>query len=189
MARYILTFASLNGFLVVALGAFGAHALETIVDAKAMGVFETGVQYHLFHTLALLGNGLLAGQYSAQKLFWIPASLFAAGIVLFAGSLYLLSVTGLSWLGAITPIGGLGFLGGGQAFLALFVVRHAAGGVATMTIEITVNGKTKTLLAELSLSDLLQDLGMTKGRIAGAKRSYRPAQSVQLPENQQSGQY
>ena len=112
MARYILTFASLNGFLVVALGAFGAHALETIADGKAMGVFETGVQYHLFHTLALFGNGLLAGQYPAQKLFWIPASLFAAGIVLFAGSLYLLGATGLSWLGAITPIGGLGFLGG-----------------------------------------------------------------------------
>lgn len=112
MARYILSFACFNGFLVVALGAFGAHALEAIVDDKAMGVYETGVQYHLFHTLALLGNGLLADQYSAQKLFWIPASLFAAGIVLFAGSLYLLSVTGLSWLGTITPIGGLGFLGG-----------------------------------------------------------------------------
>jgi len=72
MARYILSFACFNGFLVVALGAFGAHALEAIVDDKAMGVYETGVQYHLFHTLALLGNGLLAGQYSAQKLFWIP---------------------------------------------------------------------------------------------------------------------
>ena len=112
MARYILTFASLNGFLVVALGAFGAHALETIADDKAIGVFETGVQYHLFHTLALFGNGLLAGQNPAQKLFWVPASLFTAGILLFAGSLYLLGVTGLNWLGVITPIGGLGFLGG-----------------------------------------------------------------------------
>ena len=53
MARYILTFASLNGFFVVVLGAFGAHALETILDAAAVGVFETGLHYHMFHTLAV----------------------------------------------------------------------------------------------------------------------------------------
>ena len=123
MARYILTFASLNGFLVVALGAFGAHALETIVDAKAMGVFETGVQYHLFHTLALFGNGLLAGQYPAQKLFWIPASLFATGIVLFAGSLYLLGMTGLSWLGPSRRLEVWVFSAVGQA-LPGFVCRQ-----------------------------------------------------------------
>tara|TARA_B100000900_G_scaffold308833_1_gene267539 strand:+ start:240 stop:617 length:378 start_codon:yes stop_codon:yes gene_type:complete len=112
MAKYILTLASINGLLAVALGAFGAHALEAIVDERAMGVYETGMQYHLFHTLALLGNGLLAGLYPDKRLLWVPASLFTAGIVLFAGSLYLLSMTGLTWLGAITPIGGLSFLGG-----------------------------------------------------------------------------
>ena len=112
MPRYILTLASFNGFLVVALGAFGAHALEAIVDEKAIDVYKTGVQYHLFHTLALLGNGLLASQQPTQKLFCIPAGLFAAGIILFAGSLYLFSVTGLTWLGFITPIGGLAFLSG-----------------------------------------------------------------------------
>ena len=112
MAKYILTIASISGLLAVVLGAFGAHALEAIADERAMDVYETGVQYHFFHTLALLGNGLLAGQYPAKPLFWIPASLFTAGIVLFAGSLYLLGMTGLTWLGIITPIGGLSFLGG-----------------------------------------------------------------------------
>ena len=128
MARYILTLASFNGFLVVALGAFGVHALEAMVDEKAMGFYETGVQYHLFHTLALLGTGLLAGQYPTQKLFWIPASLFAAGIVLFAGSLYLVSMTDLSWLGAITPIGGLGFLGGWVSLASLTFSSDAGQG-------------------------------------------------------------
>ena len=79
-----------------------------------MGVFET-VQYHLFPLWRVWQQP--AGDNIRAEAFWIPASLFATGIVLFAGSLYLLGMTGLSWLGAITPIGGLGFLGGGQASL------------------------------------------------------------------------
>jgi uncharacterized membrane protein YgdD (TMEM256/DUF423 family) len=112
VTQLTLSAAALSGFLSVALGAFGAHALRGRLDDYALGVFETAVQYQFYHSLALLGVGILMLQLPASALLKSSAWLFAAGILVFSGSLYLLAFTGLRWLGAITPIGGLAFLGG-----------------------------------------------------------------------------
>ena len=107
--------------LGVLLGAFGAHGLRGRVTPEMLAVFETGVRYHLVHGLALLA---VAGATTRWPNTWISASgwLFVAGIVVFSGSLYLLSITGVRWLGAITPIGGLCFVAG-WLILALSAMR------------------------------------------------------------------
>ena len=102
---------SLSALVGVAAGAFGAHALQAAVDPGLMEVYETGVRYQLVHALALLAIGLAGGRWPAGR--WsIPTWLFAAGTVLFSGSLYLLAITGVRWLGAVTPLGGVCFLAG-----------------------------------------------------------------------------
>jgi uncharacterized membrane protein YgdD (TMEM256/DUF423 family) len=112
VARYFITLAAGSGLLAVALGAFGAHALRSRLDDYARGIFETAVQYHFYHSLALLGVGLLALQYPGSGLLRSSGIAFFAGILVFSGSLYLLSLTGRGWLGAVTPIGGISFLVG-----------------------------------------------------------------------------
>ena len=112
MAKHILILARINGCLVVAIGAFGAHGLKSLLGSAALATYETGLDYHMFHTLVLFGCGLLAVNHPDNVQLKFAARLFLLGIIFFAGSLYLLSVTGSSWLGAITPIGGFGFLGG-----------------------------------------------------------------------------
>ncbi len=102
---------SLFGFLSVALGAFAAHALKEKLDAYSLGVFQTAVQYQFFHSLALLLVGIL-GLVQGPEAFKNTGYLFCFGIFVFSGSLYLLAFTGIRWLGAITPIGGVGFLAG-----------------------------------------------------------------------------
>ncbi|MEA3187244.1 MAG: hypothetical protein QOD99_1074 [Chthoniobacter sp.] len=95
------------GFLAVAFGAFGAHALKGSLGASGMtGVWEKAVLYHLVHAVVLL---LLATRDPVPVLAWI---LLCAGVLVFSGSLYLLAFTGLRWLGAVTPLGGLCLLGG-----------------------------------------------------------------------------
>ena len=96
----------------VILGAFGAHALKSRLDEYALGVFETAVQYHFYHSLTLLAVGIIALQQPQTMLLKSSGWLFLLGIVVFSGSLYLLSVTGVRWLGAITPLGGLAFIAG-----------------------------------------------------------------------------
>ncbi|NIM61074.1 MAG: DUF423 domain-containing protein [Acidobacteria bacterium] len=95
----------------VALGAFGAHGLKTRVSPEMLAVFETAVRYHLIHALGLLAVGWAAERWSGP---WIQASgaLLLAGILVFSGSLYLMTFTGARWLGAITPLGGLAFIAG-----------------------------------------------------------------------------
>jgi len=111
MSSPFLFLAGLNGFLVVSIGAFGAHALQArLTDTGMADTFQTGVHYHMFHTMALFGIALLLVQNPDSRLLSISGWLFLAGIVLFSGSLYTLALSGISWLGAITPIGGLGFL-------------------------------------------------------------------------------
>ena len=107
--------------LGVLLGAFGAHGLRDRVTPEMLAVFETGVRYHLVHGLALLAVAWATTRWPNT---WITASgwLFVAGIVIFSGSLYLLSITGVRWLGAITPIGGLCFVAG-WLILALSAMR------------------------------------------------------------------
>ena len=99
--------AALSGFLAVALGAFGAHGLKEILTRhETTAIWETAVFYHFIHTVMLY---LLAQRRPLQTGPWIS---FLAGIVIFSGSLYLLAVTNLRWLGAITPFGGVSFLVG-----------------------------------------------------------------------------
>jgi uncharacterized membrane protein YgdD (TMEM256/DUF423 family) len=112
-------------FVAVAAGAFGAHALRARLDAPALAVWETAARYNMYHALALLAVALAAGRWPGGG--WPLAGwLFTAGIAVFCGSLYLLAFTGIRWLGAITPIGGLCFLAGWVA-LAL-AARGAAQG-------------------------------------------------------------
>ncbi len=114
MERFLFVSGSLAALLGVLLGAFGAHALRDRLAPELLSTFETGVRYHFYHAFALL-----AAAYAAQR--WpdgaatIAGWLFLAGIVLFSGSLYLLALTGIRWLGAITPLGGLAFIAGWAA--------------------------------------------------------------------------
>lgn len=110
MHNIFLVLASLNGFIAVALGAFAAHGLKNILSPELLNTFQTGVQYHMYHALALLGVGLLALHYPSNPTLKASGYLFLVGIVLFSGSLYVLALSGIRWLGAITPLGGVAFL-------------------------------------------------------------------------------
>ena len=112
MPKSFLLIAAISGFLVVALGAFGAHGLKEKISADLLAVYQTGVLYQMFHTLALLTVALLLMQQPQLGALRWSGWLFVAGIVIFSGSLYLLALTGVRVLGAITPIGGVAFLGG-----------------------------------------------------------------------------
>jgi len=112
MAKLFLTLGSLSGLLAVVLGAFGAHALKARLDTAALAIFDTASQYHFYHSLALLVVGLLAITYPVSGYLKASGWLFVFGILVFSGSLYVLSVSGVRWLGAVTPIGGLAFIAG-----------------------------------------------------------------------------
>ncbi|WP_223546894.1 DUF423 domain-containing protein [Pseudomonas sp. A-B-19] len=111
MLRGFLMLAAFFGFTGVGLGAFAAHGLKNRLSAEYMAIFHTGVTYQLVHALALLGVAFLAAQIPGRLITWAGAS-FAIGILLFSGSLYILTLTGISKLGIITPFGGLAFLMG-----------------------------------------------------------------------------
>jgi uncharacterized membrane protein YgdD (TMEM256/DUF423 family) len=124
MARWYIFLAACSGFLAVALGAFGAHALKNHLDDYALSVYQTAVQYQFYHSLALFGVGLFCLWQPQSRLLVGSGAAFIAGLLLFSGSLYLLSFTGTRWLGAITPLGGLCFLLG-WASLALAAWRYS----------------------------------------------------------------
>lgn len=105
----------------VTFGAFGAHALEARVTAERLVTFETAVRYQMLHALAILAAALLGGERAA-----LAGLLFVLGIALFSGSLYLLVLTGVRWLGAITPLGGVAFIAG-WGVLALAGFRALRG--------------------------------------------------------------
>ncbi|WP_438447584.1 DUF423 domain-containing protein [Gorillibacterium sp. sgz5001074] len=113
--KRILAWGAVFGFLSVAIGAFGAHILKERLDEDAMAVFQTGVQYHMAHALAMVLAALLADRLAgkaSERLAVRAGWCFAAGILLFSGSLYALAVSGVKVLGAITPLGGVSFLAG-----------------------------------------------------------------------------
>ena len=116
MTKTWLLAAGASGFLCVALGAFGAHGLKDMLGAYEKSIYETAVLYQMFHTLALLGVGIL--QHCLPKCnFNLAGWSLILGIVIFSGSLYLLAITGQKWLGAVTPIGGTAFLVGWGALI------------------------------------------------------------------------
>ena len=125
MSQPLLFMAAINGVLAVSIGAFAAHGLESIMQPDLLQTFQTGVEYHMYHTLALFGTGLLNLHFPNERLPKISSYLFLLGILFFSGSLYALGLTGISWLGAIAPIGGL-FLIAGWGAICLFGFKKNA---------------------------------------------------------------
>lgn len=107
--RHLIILAALNMITAVGAGAFGAHGLKQMISTDLLAVWQTGVLYHLIHAMGLFVVALLAARYGTG-LFSTAGIIMFAGIVLFSGSLYVLALTGIRWLGAITPIGGVAFL-------------------------------------------------------------------------------
>ncbi len=107
MAKWLLMLASLSGFTSVALGAFAAHGLRGKLPEILLNAFQTGVSYQLWHTMALIGVALLLLRSPESTLLKVTGVLFAVGILLFSGSLYVLALSGLGKLGMITPLGGV----------------------------------------------------------------------------------
>lgn len=127
LTRFYLCSGAFFSLLSVVIGAFGAHALKPLISAKMMAVYNTAVQYQMFHALALLILGVLLHTLVSTDLqakrFRLAGKLFLVGLVLFCGSLYLLAITSVKILGAITPFGGLAFI---LAWLVLFYALYRA---------------------------------------------------------------
>ncbi|MBR9827505.1 MAG: DUF423 domain-containing protein [Oceanospirillales bacterium] len=122
-ARFTLVTAALLAALSVALGAFAAHGLRTLLSERLLEVFQTGVQYQFWHVGALLVTGLLQ-QRSNSRGLQVSAAAFMLGICVFSGSLYVLALSGIHWVGAITPLGGIAFIIG---WLSLAVSIYQQG--------------------------------------------------------------
>jgi uncharacterized membrane protein YgdD (TMEM256/DUF423 family) len=105
--KWLFLSAGLSGMLSVMLGAYGAHGLKSRLSEDLMNTFQTGVEYQMYHSLALLIAGMLAYQWPETQLIRWSGYLFLVGMIMFSGSLYLLSLTGLRIFGPITPLGGL----------------------------------------------------------------------------------
>lgn len=111
MDRLFAILGALSGFVAVGCGAFAAHGLKSRVTPEMPAVFETGARYQMVHALALIAVAWASGKWPGGAMA-ASGWLFVAGTVLFSGSLYLLALSGLRWLGAVTPFGGLAFLAG-----------------------------------------------------------------------------
>ena len=117
MAAWVICIGALGGFLSVALGAFAAHGLKERLTENALSTFQTGVEYQMYHSLALILLGVLMFQWPERDLLKWCSVTMVLGIVLFSGSLYVLSLSGISRFGIVTPIGGLLFLTAWLLFL------------------------------------------------------------------------
>lgn len=124
MPQLPLLAGSLSALLAVILGAFGAHALKAKLSVDMLSAYETGVSYQMYHSLALLLTGLLLMQFGQSAYLSWAGRFFLLGIFLFSGSLYLLALTDMRWLGPVTPVGGLCFIIG-WGLLAMAVIRHS----------------------------------------------------------------
>jgi uncharacterized membrane protein YgdD (TMEM256/DUF423 family) len=113
MTRIFISIAAILAGLSVAAGAFASHALKTKLSDRAIEIFETGAKYQMYHALALLLIALLLSRAeTSTTLLTVAGYAFIVGIALFSGSLYALSLSGIKWLGAITPLGGVAFIVG-----------------------------------------------------------------------------
>ncbi len=108
--KLFLIIGAINAMLAVALGAFGAHGLEGKISEKYLEVWKTGVQYQMFHAMGLFVIAFLLSKFPQSSLLTASGWIMFAGIVLFSGSLYVLSTSGIKVLGAITPLGGVAFI-------------------------------------------------------------------------------
>ena len=117
MTKFFISIAAIMAGLSVAGGAFASHALKDQISERALEIFETGSKYQMYHALALLMVGLfLSNREVTSTLLSAAGWAFIIGVVLFSGSLYALSLSGIKWLGAITPLGGVAFLVGWGCF-------------------------------------------------------------------------
>lgn len=123
MAKTFLIIAAISGLLAVMIGAFGAHGLKGRITTDLMAIFQTGVQYHFYHALALLLVGIMMLQFPQVTLLKLSGWLLVAGMVIFSGSLYVMALTDIKWLGAITPIGGVAFIVGWLT-MAIAIYNH-----------------------------------------------------------------
>lgn len=117
MIKIILSFAAFSAMLSVILGAFAAHGLKNKLSETLLSTFQTGVQYQMYHSLALILLVVLYRQMP-QSLLLYSAGFLVAGIILFSGSLYILALTQLKWVGPITPLGGVCFIIGWALLIA-----------------------------------------------------------------------
>jgi uncharacterized membrane protein YgdD (TMEM256/DUF423 family) len=117
-AKTFLVLGAFGALIGVALGAFGAHALKARLAPEMLAVWKTAVDYHFYHSLGLLAVGIIEALRRPSRLLSIAGWSMATGVILFSGSLYLLALTRLSWLGLITPLGGTAFLLGWGCMLA-----------------------------------------------------------------------
>jgi len=122
--RNILSAGAIFMALAVLFGAFGAHALKNILSPEMLAVYKTGVEYQFYHALGLLLVGLTGFQVKSKFINW-AGILLVAGIILFSGSLYMLALSGIKTIGAITPIGGLSFVAGWICLAAGIIKRKA----------------------------------------------------------------
>ena len=122
MERLFVIIGALSGAIGVAAGAFGAHALRARLEPRLLEVFETGARYQMYHAIAMLAAAWIVTRFPGS-LANASGWLFLAGTVLFSGSLYAMTLTGIRALGAITPIGGVCFIAG-WACLALAAMRR-----------------------------------------------------------------
>lgn len=122
--KTFLLFGALACLLAVVLGAFGAHALRARLSPEMLAIYQTGVQYHFWHALGLLAIALSLAHLPESAVLKAAGWAMLFGIAVFSGSLYLLATTGLKWIGAITPIGGVAFIVA-WAFVALAALRAA----------------------------------------------------------------
>lgn len=120
--KIFLILGAINGFLAVALGAFGAHGLEGKISEKSLGTWDKAVNYQMFHTMALLVTGLLLVKLQNGGMAW-AGWMFFVGIILFSGSLYIYSTTGIKTFAMITPLGGVAFLIG-WVLLGYSVIKY-----------------------------------------------------------------
>jgi uncharacterized membrane protein YgdD (TMEM256/DUF423 family) len=120
--RGMMVFGALFAGLAVAAGAFGAHLLTSVLDAPMLAVFETAARYQMYHALALCAVAAIGERHPTLPIAAV-GWLFIVGIVLFSGSLYLLSLSGIRWVGALTPLGGAAFMIGWAVF-AWSIARH-----------------------------------------------------------------
>ena len=123
MDRTFLLIGAVLGFLGITLGAFGAHALRSRLSPEMLAVFETGVRYQMYHVFAVLIVAAAIGRIGDASLLVLAGWFFFAGILLFSGSLYVLALTGVGMLGAVTPVGGLLFLIGWACLVVFGIAR------------------------------------------------------------------
>ncbi|WP_027158961.1 DUF423 domain-containing protein [Methylobacter luteus] len=121
MNSLFLCLGAISAFLGVSMGAFGAHALKTVLSSDMLEVYKTAVSYQMWHALGLIAIAFIPQASESALVHWAGWLMFA-GTLLFSGSLYLLTIFNLKWLGMITPIGGVAFLSA-WLLIAIFAVK------------------------------------------------------------------